>query len=162
MIVYGIDPGFGGAIAEYDTESHQLYVHDMPTVPGQKGKVELCCHSVLDLLGNTFYDGRSVVWIEKVGARPGQGVSSMFRFGQQLGALEMAVAAKGHELRWVTPAKWKAHFGLVADKGVARGLAIQRFPQQAKLFARAKDDGRAEAALIALYGAHVMATEGAS
>jgi crossover junction endodeoxyribonuclease RuvC len=86
----------------------------------------------------------------------------MFRFGQQLGALEMAVAAKGHELRWVTPAKWKAHFGLVADKGVARGLAIQRFPQHAKLFARAKDDGRAEAALIALYGAHVMATEGAS
>ena len=150
MIVFGIDPGFSGAIAEYHPHVRRLYVHDMPTLPGQKGKVELCCHSVLDLLEGE--DEGGVVWLEKVGARPGQGVSSMFRFGQQLGALEMAVAAKGHETRWVTPAKWKAHFGLSADKGAARKVAMERFPAVASLFARAKDDGRAEAALIALYG----------
>jgi crossover junction endodeoxyribonuclease RuvC len=153
MIVFGIDPGFSGAIAELDTESRALHIHDMPTLPGAKGKVELCCHSVLDLLEGYEEPGRSVAWIEKVGARPGQGVSSMFRFGQQLGALEMAAAAKGHEVRWVTPASWKKHFGLSADKGAARKVAMERFPAQAKLFARVKDDGRAEAALIALYGA---------
>lgn len=152
MIVFGVDPGFSGAVAEFYPAEHKLYVHDMPTVPSQKGRVELNCHAVLDLLCT---DGSmpATVWLEKVGARPGQGVSSMFRFGQQLGALEMAVAANGHPLRWTTPAKWKAHFGLSADKGAARKVAMERFPAVASLFARAKDDGRAEAALIALYGA---------
>lgn len=152
MIVFGIDPGFSGAIAEYWPAEHRLYVHDMPTVPSQKGKAELNCHAVLDLLTT---DGSLPVqvWCEKVGARPGQGVSSMFRFGQQLGALEMAVAANQHQLRWITPSKWKAHFGLSADKGAARKVAMERFPAVASQFARVKDDGRAEAALIALYGA---------
>lgn len=150
MIVYGIDPGFSGAIAELHVQRGKLYVHDMPTVPGQKGKPELAMRPLFDLLEA---DAPAVVWLEKVGARPGQGVSSMFRFGQQLGALEMAVAAHMHQLRYVTPAAWKKHFGLVADKGAARSIAMQRFPEQAQLFARVKDDGRAEAALIALYGA---------
>ncbi|MEY4863773.1 MAG: hypothetical protein RLZ51_1868 [Pseudomonadota bacterium] len=154
MISFGIDPGFSGAIAEFYPVERKLYVHDMPTVPGQKGKVELNCHAVLELLHTAGEP--ATVWIEKVGARPGQGVSSMFRFGQQLGALEMAVAATEHQLRWVTPAKWKAHFGLSADKGAARKVAMERFPAVASLFARAKDDGRAEAALIALYGAEAL------
>jgi crossover junction endodeoxyribonuclease RuvC len=151
MIVFGIDPGFGGAIAELHTGSGTLYVHDMPTVPGPKGKVELNMHSLFDTLDAG--EAAATVWLEKVGARPGQGVSSMFRFGQQLGALEMAAAGHGHQLRYVTPATWKKHFGLSADKGAARSIAMQRFPAQAHLFARVKDDGRAEAALIALYGA---------
>lgn len=151
MIVFGIDPGFTGAIAEFWPAEHRLYVHDMPTVPSQKGKAELNCHAILDLL-TTDASMPAQVWLEKVGSRPGQGVSSMFRFGQQLGALEMAVAANAHQLRWVTPAKWKAHFGLSADKGAARKVAMERFPAVASLFARVKDDGRAEAALIALYG----------
>lgn len=151
MIVFGVDPGFGGAIAELYPDTGKLFVHDMPTVPGQKGKVELNCHAVLDLL-TTDGSQPATVWLEKVGARPGQGVSSMFRFGSQLGAIEMAVAACGHQLRWVTPSKWKAHFGLTADKGAARKVAMERFPAVASMFARVKDDGRAEAALIALYG----------
>lgn len=153
MIVYGIDPGFGGAVAELH-ESGALYVHDMPTVPGSKGKQELAMRPLFDLLDS--HTG-AIVWLEKVGARPGQGVSSMFRFGQQLGALEMAAAAHSHQLRYVTPASWKKHFGLSADKGAARSVAMQRFPAQASLFARVKDDGRAEAALIALYGREVGA-----
>lgn len=76
----------------------------------------------------------------------------MFRFGQQVGAIEMAAAAHGHELRYVTPSTWKAHFGLSADKGVARGYAMKRFPALADQLSRVKDDGRAEALLIALYG----------
>lgn len=151
MVVFGIDPGFTGAVAELYPEDGHLYIHDMPTLPGQKGKVELDCHSLLDLLTGGE-PGGSTVWLEKVGARPGQGVSSMFRFGQQLGALEMAAAANKHRLRWVTPTAWKKHFGLSADKGAARKVAMERFPAQAASFARVKDDGRAEAALIALYG----------
>ena len=153
MIVFGIDPGFSGAIAELHLRpTWTLYVHDMPTVPGQKGKVELNHHAVFDLLDSP---AGGIVWLEKVGARPGQGVSSMFRFGQQIGALEMAAAAQRYPIRYVTPATWKKHFGLSADKGAARSVAMQRFPAQAQLFARVKDDGRAEAALIALYGAEV-------
>ena len=94
-------------------------------------------------------------YVEQVGAMPGQGVSSMFRFGATVGAIHMAVAARGHSLRLVTPAKWKAHFRLARDKGVARGLAARRFPTNAKDFARVRDDGRAEASLIALYGHEV-------
>ena len=152
MITFGIDPGFGGAIAELHPDG-TMYVHDMPTVPGAKGKTELAMRAACDLLDAG--GERAVVWLERVGARPGQGVSSMFRFGQQLGALEMAVAAHGHELRYVTPAIWKKHYGLSADKGAARGMAMQRDPANAALYQRVKDDGRAEACLIAIYGREV-------
>ena len=76
----------------------------------------------------------------------------MFRFGETYGATQMAVAAHKVPIQYVTPAKWKGHFRLNRDKGVSRGLATQRFPDCADLFKRVKDDGRAEAALIALYG----------
>ncbi len=147
MIWYGVDCGFGGAIAELHPDG-TLYIHDMPTVVGAKGKTEINHHAILDLL-----DGPpSTVWIERVASRPGQGISSAFRFGEQFGALQMAVAAKGHVLRMVTPSAWKKHFGLSADKGASRSVALQRFPAAAALFARVKDADRAEAALIALYG----------
>jgi len=83
-------------------------------------------------------------------------VSSMFRFGQGYGAIQMALAGHKIPTRLVTPAKWKSHFGLSRDKGVSRGLAMQRFPEQSQMFSRVKDDGRAEAALIALYGQEKM------
>lgn len=150
MLVIGVDPGFSGAVAEYWPHDNVLRVHDMPTLVGVKGKQELAMRPLFDLFHAD--DGIGTVWVEKVGARPGQGVSSMFRFGQQLGAIEMAVAGNAHALRWVTPAAWKKHFGLSSDKGGARKLAMERFPANAKEFARVKDDGRAEAALIALYG----------
>jgi len=158
MIVFGIDPGFGGGIAKLTALreiglafDETATVQDMPTTPGAKGKTELNMHDLyraLDIGGHP-----AVVWLERVGARPGQGVSSMFRFGQQLGAIEMAATAHGHRLRYVTPGVWKKHFGLSSDKGVARGEAARRFPGIAGQFSRVKDDGRAEACLIALYGA---------
>ena len=147
-VIIGVDPGFSGGIARIDGLLPPS-VDDMPTLPNAKGKTELN-HSALFLLMDCF--GPATGWLEKVGARPGQGVSSMFRFGQQVGAIEMAAAASGHQLRYVTPAVWKAYFGLSADKGVARGYAMKRFPQLADQLARVKDDGRAEALLIALYG----------
>ena len=151
--IVGIDPGFEGAIAFLRLRvGHPDYIHDMPVIPGAKGKTELN-HLVLDSILDKFHTGGpTTVWLEKVGSMPGNKAQSMFRFGQQVGALEMAAVANGHSLRYVTPTVWKSYFGLSKDKGVARGYASKRFPELAPLFARAKDDGRAEATLIALYG----------
>jgi len=154
MLVYGIDPGFTGAIALYWPDTGKLEVHDMPVMKNPKGKTIINPHGVLDVLANE--GGKSLAVIEQVGAMPGQGVSSMWRFGQGVGHLEMACAACKLPLKYVTPATWKKHFNLSRDKGVSRGVAMQRFPDQAQQFSRVKDDGRAEAALIALYGAEKL------
>ena len=91
--------------------------------------------------------------LEQVSAMPGQSAPATFRFGQGYGAIEMALAAHQIPVKYVTPSVWKKHFKLSKDKGASRGLATRHFPQHADAFARVKDDGRAEAALIALYGA---------
>jgi len=154
MLIYGIDPGFTGAIALYWPDTGKLEVHDMPVMKNPKGKTIINPHGVLDILANE--GGKSLAVIEQVAAMRGQGVSSMFRFGEGYGHLQMACAASKLPLKYVTPATWKKHFNLSRDKGVSRGVAMQRFPDQAQQFSRVKDDGRAEAALIALYGAEKL------
>lgn len=152
-MIVGIDPGYSGAIAFYDPSG--IDIHDMPVAPNPKGKTELDMHSLARVLIPRTA-GRSIAVVEKVNAMPGQGVSSTFRFGEGFGAIQMALIGHGYELHFVTPASWKKHFGLSRDKGVSRGLASRRFPDSSKLFSRVKDDGRAEAALIALYGAEKL------
>lgn len=149
-IIAGIDPGFSGAIALLDPATKALTIHDMPVVKGANGK------TITDFFGLATAlvpngDGPHVAMMEKVSAMPRQGVSSTFRFGENFGAVQMAVAGHGYEYHYVTPAKWKQYFHLSRDKGVSRSLAMQRFPDYADKFSRVKDDGRAEAALIALY-----------
>lgn len=155
MVIIGVDPGFNGAIAIWRPSIRSLYVLDMPTLLNAKGKTELDLHTLHDMLTPEF-DGPHMAVVEQVGAMRGQGVSSMFRFGQGFGAIQMALAGHKIPTQFVTPSKWKGHFGLSRDKGVSRGLAMQRFPESAEHFKRAKDDGRAEAALIALYGQERM------
>lgn len=150
-IICGVDPGYSGAIAILDPQSNALLIQDMPTAPNAKGKVELDLNALAQLLIPT-YEGRCMAVLEKVATMPNQGISSAFRFGQGYGAIEMALVGHGWERHYVTPPTWKKHFKLSKDKGVSRSMAAQRFPAQADLFARVKDDGRAEAALIALYG----------
>lgn len=148
MTTIAVDPGFTGAVAVFHGGS--IEVHDMPTLPARSGRAELNHHALLDIL-RAVEPG--TVWLERVSAMPGQGVTSMFRFGQGYGAIEMAVAASGHVLRYVTPQQWKKHFGLIgAAKDASRAVACQRLPGAAHLFARKKDGGRADAALIGLYG----------
>lgn len=151
MIIIGIDPGFSGAIAIWRPAIRNLYIYDMPTIPNAKGKTELDLHTLHDLL-EPEDDTRHIAVVEQVAAMRGQGVSSMFRFGQGFGAIQMALAAHKIETHYVTPVQWKKHFGLSSDKGVSRGLAMQRVPEKAHEFKRVKDDGRAEAALLAIYG----------
>ena len=119
--------------------------HDMPAADGHVSGALLAdaLEDVTDL---------AVAWVEDVHSMPGQGVASTFKFGRSVGVVEGALSALGIPIRWVSPAKWKKAMGLPADKGAARRRAIELWPDHAHLFARVKDDGRAEAALIAEYG----------
>ena len=149
-MIVGIDPGFLGAVAFLGPDG--IEVHDMPVYKAPRGKTELNLHALGRLLIPRS-EGRNIAVIEQVAAMAKQGVSSVFRFGQGYGAVQMAVTGHGYEIHYVPPGVWKKYFGLSSDKGVSRSLACQRFPTIAQQFARVKDDGRAEAALIALYGA---------
>ena len=151
MIYIGIDPGFSGAIAFYAPKENIVSIYDMPVYQNAKGKTEINLYELHEIL-EPETDEPHMAIIEQVAAMRGQGVTSMFRFGQSYGVTQMAVAAHKIPMQFVTPAKWKSYLGLSRDKGVSRSLASQRFPKQADLFKRVKDDGRAEAALLALYG----------
>lgn len=152
MTIYiGIDPGFSGAIAFYAPKENIVSIYDMPVYQNAKGKTEINLYELHEILAPETDEPHMAI-IEQVAAMRGQGVTSMFRFGQSYGATQMAVAAHKIPMQFVTPAKWKSYLGLSRDKGVSRSLASQRFPKQADLFKRVKDDGRAEAALLALYG----------
>jgi len=91
-------------------------------------------------------------WIEEVHAMPKQGVSSSFKFGTAFGVVQGIAAARLLPIRFVSPHHWKAGLRLPKGKDAARGIASQQWPAMSSEFARVKDDGRAEAALIALYG----------
>ena len=151
----GIDPGKTGAIAFLTPGSMSLTVHDMPTVPNASGKEQTNMHELASILSPEPGD-RHIAVVERVSAMPRDGVTSAFNFGENYGAIQMALIGHGWEIHYVTPAVWKRHFKLSSDKGVSRGLASQRFPSEAKSFARVKDHGRAEAAMIALYGAEKL------
>ena len=145
LCIMGVDPGLTGAISFYfPSAPDRVSVEDMP-IAG-KG---VDCAALARRIAQLRPD---VAIIELVGARPGQGVSSMFKFGVGFGMVQGVVAAAGVEMRFVTPAVWKRHFRLTADKEHARAFAIQLWPSCEKL-GRKKDAGRAEAALIARYWA---------
>lgn len=149
--VLAIDPGASGACVFYfpDEAPGRIAVHDMPVADGQVSCVHLA--SLVRQYGPTE------AIVELVGARPGQGVSSMFRFGASVGAVYGVLGALAIPYSQVTPGKWKRRLALGADKEEARALALRTFPAVADRFARKRDHGRAEAALLAYYAAHVMA-----
>ena len=150
MLIYGIDPGFTGAVSIYDTELDSLIIHDIPVVKSPKGKTLINLPELLSILNNTE-NQPSLAAIELVNAMPNQGVSSTFRFGQGFGQLQMGIVASKLPIEYVTPRRWKKYFDLSRDKGESRRLAKLCFPNHAHYFKRVKDDGRAEAALIGLY-----------
>ena len=145
----GVDPGLGGAFAMFDSSLDFLLVADMPIKPLSNGKKAVCAASVADIVGAWEPD---IALIERVHAMKGQGVSSCFNFGTSYGVLQGVVAAHRIPVHLITPQEWKKHHRLGRDKDAARGAAARLFPKQADLFSRVRDDGRAEAALLALFG----------
>lgn len=150
--IIGIDPGLSGAIAVVDGTTLRC-VHDMPVVPVRwlnKTRNEVSGAQLYRLLAEvaSMVDGTTVV-LEDVSSSPQMGATSAFRFGQGYGVVQGVVAACGYRLEQVRPAVWKRDMGLNRNKAASRGLACRLWPDQSDLFARAKDDGRAEAALLA-------------
>lgn len=154
--ILGIDPGLKGACALLDWNTNALVaVFDLPV---RKRMVAGKQRAFLDLPAlATWFDGcacevREAI-IEAPGAMPGQGVTSMFNFGFACGGVQAMAAAHLISSTLVRPADWKRALFLTGkDKNASRALAAKMFPAQASWFARVKDDGRAEAALLALYG----------
>lgn len=147
--ILGIDPGVTGAVAFYFPETPgRIAVDDVPVAGGEISAPHLA--SLIRRYAPTM------AVIEKVAAMPKQGVVSVFNFGRSYGDVRGVVGALNIPLHFVTPQKWKKHFGLTSDKDLSRMLAIRMFPSVADHFKLKKHDGRAEAALIALYGAEVL------
>ena len=151
--VIGIDPGISGAIAFFEDGVLDCVV-DMPTLKIASGKTmksHISAVTLVDILDGWYPRNEAHVVIEKVGAMPGQGVSSMFNFGRSAGIIEGVVAAMHFPSTYVTPAAWTKAVGRAAGKDASRMRAMELFPTRAELFKRAKDDGRADAALIAYW-----------
>jgi crossover junction endodeoxyribonuclease RuvC len=149
--IIGIDPGKTGAFAVLDRESGRLIdVHDMP-VAGQIISSKLLADLAHLYRFDSHPDRPGIACIEDVHSMPKQGVATMFSFGRSLGIAEGVFAGSGWSMRYVSPQKWKKALGLSTDKGVSRRRAIELWPSSSDLFARVKDDGRAEAALIAFW-----------
>jgi len=149
--IIGIDPGASGAIALL-VSGVLISVHDMPTVTVERNKSQKrqVCPAGLSLLMQQLSPHKAIV--EKVSAMPGQGVSSMFSFGRSVGIIEGVLAAKQIPVTFVTPQSWQKQSGAAKGKDGSRQRVMELFPSQAHLFARVKDDGRADAVLIALAG----------
>lgn len=151
MLIVGIDPGLSGAIAFLYGEQ-LLNVEDLPLVDvahGNRTRKELSPALLHDMLVHTeIRIGKAI--LEEVNSF-GMGRTSAFRFGENVGAIRAVLACCGIRTEMVTPGKWKKAFGLNKDKRVSREMAIRLWPDQSHYFARAKDDGRAEATLLAEY-----------
>ena len=150
--VIGIDPGISGAIAVFRDGKLESVV-DMPTVEIASGKTikrHISAATLRNILELDMYQFSHVV-IEKVGAMPGQGVTSMFNFGRSAGIIEGVVVGLKMPHTYVTPQTWTKAVGRAAGKDASRMRAMELFPAKADLFKRAKDDGRADACLIAYW-----------
>ena len=152
MRVLGVDPGATGALAMWDTGLDALAVADIPSTLVRTGKSrrrQISETWLADILRSYQPD---CAWIERVHALPGQGVTSSFSFGLAYGLVRGALAALQVPVTLITPNEWKRHFRLSSDKNEARLIAARLFPANAQQFVRVCDDGRAEAALLALFG----------
>lgn len=157
MIVAGIDPGKTGAMTIlYPDNSGTVF--RVPLM--KKGKTE---PAWFEWWGQwrpyLSHEHPDMVVIEQVGARPTQGVTSMFSFGRSLGFVHAIAVSADCPVYWVTPAVWKGKLGLLkADKNASREEVRRLMPRLAHEVARVKDDGVAESALLAYYGRKYLCT----
>ena len=152
MIILGIDPGLNGALAFYDPQHDELEILDMPTLKAGTGGKRIVDEDVLAREIDCRFDFVTHAFLESVGAMPGQGVTSMFSFGVSFGLLKGVLAANFIPRTLVRPAEWKKALRVPAAKDGARARASQLLPKHSGKWVRVKDDGRAESALLALFG----------
>lgn len=157
-MILGVDVGLSGCLCLLDGLSKQIELFNMPihelTVNGKKkNRID-----VYELARWVDEHSKQIkhAYVEDVTSSPQMGVTSAFSFGQGAGIIHGIIAANFIPMTLVRPQVWKKHFGLKADKDEARRKASSLFPQYAGEWKRAKDDGRAESLLIAVYGSHAI------
>ena len=153
MKIIGIDPGLSGAIAILKNNK-VLSIFEIPVMSeGKKNKRQLNSAQLVKLLKDNILENEEVsVVVEQVNAMPGQGVTSMFNFGQTFGAIKGICAALGLPIFFVRPAKWKKHFDLInSSKDASRTKAIEMYPSLSDQLSKKKDVNKSDAILIARF-----------
>ena len=153
MKIIGIDPGLSGAIAIIE-KNKVLDIFEMPVMAeGKKNKRQLNSAQLVKLLKDNISEKDEVsVVVEQVNAMPGQGVTSMFNFGQTFGAIKGVCAALNLPIYFVRPSKWKKHFELInSSKDSSRTKAIEMYPSLSAQLAKKKDVNKSDAILIARF-----------
>ena len=153
MKIIGIDPGLSGAIAIMKNNK-VIDLFDMPVMSeGKKNKRQLNSAQLAKLLKDNISQNEEVsVVVEQVNAMPGQGVTSMFNFGQTFGAIKGICAALGLPIFFVRPSKWKKYFELInSSKDSSRTKAIEMYPSLSDDLAKKKDVNKSDAILIARF-----------
>ena len=155
MLIIGIDPGISGSICFFQ-DGKIIDVLEMPTMAeGKKNKKQVNGSQIFNeiFIRTKKFDKKDIkVVIEQVSAMPGQGVTSMFNFGQSFGILKGICSAMQLPMYFVRPAKWKKYFNLInSEKDASRTRAIEIFPYFSSQLSRKKDSNKADAILIASF-----------
>ena len=155
MLIIGIDPGVSGSICFF-RDGKILDVIEMPVMnEGKKNKKQVNGAQIYNEISkkiNSNPETKTRVVIEHVTAMPGQGVTSMFNFGQSFGVLKGICSAMRLPMFFVRPAKWKRYFNLInSEKDASRTRAIEIFPDFSSHLSKKKDSNKADAILIASF-----------
>ena len=150
MRIFGIDPGLSGAIAVLENEV-VLDIIDLPVMAeGKKNKRQLNSAQLSQYMSKNVENiHKTSVVVEQVNAMPGQGVTSMFNFGQTFGAIKGISATLKLPIYFIRPSKWKKHFDLInSSKDASRTKAIEIYPTLAEKLSKKKDVNKSDAILI--------------
>ena len=153
MKIVGIDPGLSGAIAILE-DNKVLSLFDMPVMSeGKKNKKQLNSAQLVNILRENILNSEDIaVVVEQVNAMPGQGVTSMFNFGQTFGAIKGVSAALNLPIFFVRPSKWNKHFELInSSKDSSRTKVIEMYPSLSSQLSKKKDVNKSDAVLIARF-----------
>ena len=153
MLIFGIDPGISGSICFFN-DGKILDVIEMPTMNDwKKNKKQVNGSQIFNEISkriNTLEKKDVRVVVEQVSAMPGQGVTSMFNFGQSFGIIKGICSAMQIPIFFVRPTKWKKYFNLInSEKDASRTRAIEIFPYFSSQLSKKKDSNKADAILIA-------------
>ena len=163
MLIIGIDPGITGSICFFQ-DGKIIDVVEMPNMTeGKKNKKQVNGPQIfyeISLRIKSLKKEEIKVVIEQVSAMPGQGVTSMFNFGQSFGILKGICSAMQLPMYFVRPTKWKKYFNLInSEKDASRTRAIEIFPYFSGQLSRKKDSNKADAILIASFYYETYKTE---
>ena len=155
MLIIGIDPGISGALCFFENGEIKEVIEMPSMADGKKNKRQIngpqLYNEILSRINN-IPNKKIFVVVEQVSAMPGQGVTSMFNFGQSFGVIKGICSAMQLSMYFVRPAKWKKYFNLIkTQKDASRAKAIQIFPYISSKLSKKKDANKADAILIASF-----------